>query len=135
MAKRGLSSTSSSSLSGSSSESSSKRHASHQGGYSPELAVDYPFLLPVEDRDSVKVKVIGVLCSLCMKHNTDQRNHAGTWTKKPCACIRRDVIYRHSKSAMHREAVEKEAMLKQATRDGGIARAFEKQITAQKMLW
>ena len=49
-----------------------------------------------------------------------------------CACIRRDVIDRHSKSAMHCKAVEKEALLKQSTRDGGIARAFEKQITARR---
>ena len=67
-----------------------------------------------------------------MKHKTDQRNHAGTWTKKPCSCIRRDIIDRHSKSAMHREAVEKEVLLKQSARDGGIARAFEKQVTAQR---
>ena len=33
---------------------------------------------------------------------------------------------------MHREAVEKEALLKQSTHDGGIARAFEKQITARR---
>ena len=67
-----------------------------------------------------------------MKHKTDQRNHAGTWTSKPCACIRRDIIDRHSKSVMHREAVEKEALLKQSMRDGGIARAFEKLVTAQR---
>ena len=36
-----------------------------------------PFLVPVEDSDN-EGKVTGVLCSLCMKHKTDQRNHAGT---------------------------------------------------------
>ena len=116
-----------------SSSSSSKRHSGHKEGFYPALVVDYPFLLPVEDRDSSSDgKVIGVLCSLCIKHKTDQRNHAGTWTKKPCSCIRRDIIDRHSKSAMHREAVEKEVLLKQSARDGGIARAFEKRVTAQR---
>ena len=76
--------------------------------------------------------MIGLLCSLCKKHETDQRNHAGTWTTKPCTYIRCDAIERHSNSAMHREAVEKEALLKQSRRDGGIARAFEKQITLQR---
>ena len=97
------------------------------------MAEDYSFLLPVEDRDSEeRGKVIGVLCSLCIKHKTDQRNHAGTWTSKPCVCIRRDVIDRQSKSAMHKEVVEKEAFLRQSSRDGGIARAFDKQISAQR---
>ena len=114
MAKRRLSHASSSSDSSSSGSSSgSKRNAGHRESYCAALAVDYPFLLPVEDRDSEEGgRVVGLLCSLCMKHETDQRNHAGTWTSKPCACIRRDIIDRHSKSVMHREAVEKEALLK-----------------------
>ena len=120
------------SSSGSSSES--KRHAGHREGFYPSLLVDFPFLLPVKDRDSITASgtVIGLLCSLCKKHKTDQRNHAGTWTTKPCTYIRRDIIERHSNSAMHREAVEKETLLKQSRRDGGIARAFEKQITMQR---
>ena len=134
MAKRRLSHASSSSdLSSSGSSSGSKRNAGHREDYCAALAVDYPFLLPVEDRDSKEGgRVVGLLCSLCMKHKTDQRNHAGTWTSKRCACIRRDIINRHSKSAMHREAVEKEVLLKQSMRDRGIARAFEKQVTAQR---
>ena len=133
MAKRGLSTSSSSGSSSSSSSSGPKRHAGHRQGYSSALAEDFPFLLPVEDRDSEeRGSVIGVLCSLCIKHKTDQRNHSGTWTKKPCSCIRRDVVERHSKSAMHKEAVEKEALLRQSARDGGIARALEKQVSAQR---
>ena len=130
MAKRGLSTSFSS---GSSSSSGPKRHAGHRQGYSSAYAEDFPFLLPVEDRDSEeRGSVISVLCSLCIKHKTDQRNHSGTWTKKPCSCIRRDVVERHSKSAMHKEAVEKEALLRQSARDGGIARALEKQVSAQR---
>ena len=129
MARRKRALSDSSSSSGSSSEC--KRQAGHREGYYPALAEAYPFLVPVEDRDN-EGKVIGVLCSLCMKHETDQRNHAGTWTSKPCSCIRKDVIDRHSKSAMHREAIEKETLRKQSSRDGGIARAFERQITAQR---
>ena len=108
-AKRGLSYSLSSSESSSSGPSSgSKHHAGHR--YSA-LAEESPFLLPVGDRDSKECgKVVGVLCSL---HKTDQRNHAGTWTGKPCSCICRDMIDRHSKSAMHREAVEKEALIKE----------------------
>ena len=87
-------------------------------------------VVPVEDRDN-EGKVIDVLCSLCMKHKTDQRNHAGTWTSKPCVCIRKDMIDRHSKSAMHREAI-KETLRSQSSGDGGIVRAFECQVTAQR---
>ena len=118
MAKRGLSYSSSSSESSSSGPSSgSKRQAGLRQGYYSALAEEFPFLLPVEDRDSEeRGKVVGVLCSLCMKHKADQRNHAGMWTSKPCSCIRQDMIDRHSKSAMHREAVEKEALLKQSPR-------------------
>ena len=36
----------------------------------------------------------------------------------------------HSKSVMHREAVEKEALLLQSRRDGGIVRSMEEWITA-----
>ena len=33
---------------------------------------------------------------------------------------------------MHKEAVEKEALHRQSVRNGGIVRAFEKQVTAQR---
>ena len=72
------------------------------------------------------------LCSLCMKHKRDQRNHAGTWTCKCCSCIHKDVIDRHSKSVMHREAIKKETLHRQSSHDGGIARAFKRQLMAQK---
>ena len=97
------------------------------------LVEDYPILLLAEDSDrGERGKVIHVLCSLCLKHKTDQRNHAGMWTSKPCTCICRDMVDRHSKSAMHREAVKKEALFKWCTCDDGIVRALEKQITAQR---
>ena len=126
------STSSSSSSSSSGSSSGCKRQAGHREGYYPALVETYPFLVPIEDRGH-EGKVVGVLCSLCGKHKTDQRNHAGTWTSKPCLCIRKDVINRHSKSAMHREAIEKESLHRQSNRDGGITRAFEHQVTTQRM--
>ena len=109
---------SSSSSSSSGSSSGCKRQAGHREGYYPALA--YPFLVSVEDRG----KVIGVLCSLCMKHKTDQRNHAGTWTSKPCLCIRKDMIDRHSKSAMHCEAIEKETLRRLTAATSSTALSF-----------
>ena len=87
--------------SSSDSSSESKRHTGHREGYYPELVETYSFLVPVKDRDN-EGKVIGVLCSLCRKHKADQRNHAATWTSRPCSCIRKDIMERHSKSAMNR---------------------------------
>ena len=127
--KRSVSDCSSSPSSSSDSSSGYKQLARHREGYYPALADEYLFLAPVEDNEG---KVTGLLCSLCIKHKTDQRNHAGTWTTKPCTCIRKDVIARHSKSAMHREAIEKEMLYRQSSRDGGITRAFDRQVTAQR---
>ena len=59
-----------SSSSSSGSSSGCKRQAGHRQGYYPALAEAYPFLVPVEDRNN-EGKVIGVLCSLCMKHKTE----------------------------------------------------------------
>ena len=36
------------------------------------------------------------------------------------------------KSAMHREAIEKESLHRQSSRDGGIVRAFEQRVTAKR---
>ena len=79
MAKRSCSPTPTSDSSGQSSSGSSfesKQHTGHREGFCPSLLVDFPFLLPVKDRDSGGT-VIGLLCK---EYKTDQRNHAGTLT-------------------------------------------------------
>ena len=100
MAKRSHSATPTSDLSGSSSSGSSsesKQHAGHREGFYPSLLVDFPFQLPVGDRDgTVGGRVVSLLCSLCKKHKTDQQNPAGTWTTKPCTYIRRDTVEQYS---------------------------------------
>lgn len=81
----------------------------------------------MEDRDEAG-RIIGVLCKLCHKHGRQQHNRAGTWTDKPCTCIRKDMLKRHSESVMHRDAEDLELSLSQSHRDGGIRMAFEKGI-------
>ena len=119
--------------SSSGSSSSSKRFAGHRLGYYLKLAEEYPFLITIEDSENdERCKVVELLLSLCKKKNADQRNHSGMWTTKPCFCISlpQNDFDQHSKSVMHREAVEKEALLLQSRRDGGIVRSMEEWITA-----
>ena len=54
-----------SSSSDSSSSGPSKRHAGHREGYCVSLALDYPFLLPVQDRDSEEGGQVVECCVLC----------------------------------------------------------------------
>ena len=79
----------------------------HMVGYNASWKEDFPWHIPVYD--AAGSTVTGLLCSLCKQHQTKQRNSAGTWTKKPCGLLRRDIIQRHKDSKMHKEAEELEA--------------------------
>ena len=106
----------------------------HRVGYNASWTTDYPWHLPVYDVDGSEGEgtVIGVLCSLCKQHNTKQRNNAGTWTEKPCALLRRDMLQRHKESKMHQEAEMIEAARLESQRDGGIRQAFSARVIVQR---
>ena len=108
----------------------------HRVGYNPSWSDDYPWHLPVYDVDSEGSEspgtVVGLLCSLCKRHQMKQRNNVGTWTEKPCSLLRRDVLQRHKESKMHQEAEEIEAARLSSQRDGGIRQAFSARIMLQR---
>ena len=91
---------------------------------------EYPWLVPKKDNN----EVVGMLCSLCMKHKcTGKYNHSKVWGETPCICLRKDSIRRHSLSLQHKEATDKELCRQQSIRDGGIAQAFQTQAALNKV--
>ena len=76
--------------------------------------------------------VTGIMCLLCQRHSTKQRNGVGTWTEKPCTLLRKDTLQRHKASSMHKEAEELESYRVASQHDGGIVSAFSSTISAQR---
>ena len=74
--------------------------------------------------------VTGILCELCIRHRVSQHNNVSTLTTKPCSCIRRLFFEHHPKSAVHKEAVEKEKLRLQSDRYKVLSVAFEKRVSA-----
>ena len=72
--------------------------------------------------------MIGLLCFICQHHGTKQRNNAGTWTDKPCTCLRKDILQRHKGSKMHQDAEARVAERLASHRDGGIVQAFSARV-------
>jgi hypothetical protein len=81
--------------------------AKHKLGYDPTWAETFLWVVPVSDSDSATTTTV-VVCSLCCRHRTHQRNTSGTWAEKACRYLHKDVIERHERSAMHTEAMEHE---------------------------
>ena len=72
--------------------------------------------------------VVGLLCSICQRHGTKQRNRAGTWTDKPYTYLRKDMLHRHKASKMHQDAEACEADRLASESDGGIVQAFSARV-------
>ena len=115
--------------------SSSAPGAKHRLGYDPTWTDTFPWVVPVyegSDSDSATT-TIGLLCSLCRRHCTHQWNKSGTWAEKACCTyLRKDVLERHEKSAMHAEAMEHERARLSSQRSGGIRQAFSQQVVLQR---
>ena len=105
------------------------KKSKHRVEYDVRWKEEFPWHVPVyrEDGNS-ESDVTGLLCSICKRHGTKQRNNAGTWTDKPCACLRKDMLQRHKASKMHLDAEAREAERLASQRDGGIAQAFSARI-------
>ena len=75
----------------------------------------------------------GMLCSLCRRHNTcNKRNGSTVWSKKLCTTLHKDAVRRHSKSAMHAEAVTQKDARIASQASGGIKQALDSQLELRK---
>ena len=111
---------------------SSAPGAKHRLGYDPTWTDTFPWVVPVyegSDSDSATTTT-ALLCSLCRRHRTHQRNKSGTWAEKACTYLRKDVLERHEKSAMHAEAMKRERA--RLSSCGGIRQAFSQQVVLQR---
>ena len=54
------------------------------------------------------------------------------WTDTPCRSITRQALVKHSRSESHVDAVKLEAALGLARTDGGIERAFQRVVSAER---
>lgn len=102
-----------------------KSKSKHRLGYNMGWTTTFPWHVPVHaEKGNPTSDVIGLLCSLCQRHNTRPRNGTGTWVDTPCASLRTDVLQRHKASDMHREAEKLEHTRLASQRDGGIRQAI-----------
>ena len=69
------------------------KKSKHKVEYDVRWKEEFPRHIPVhcEEGNSAS-EVTGLLCSICQCHGTKQRNNAGTWTEKPCAHLREDML-------------------------------------------
>jgi hypothetical protein len=100
----------------------------HLVGYRQAWESDFPWLIPVESDG----QVTGMLCTLYQRYKTKNKyNQSPVWSSTPCISFRKDVLGRHAKSDQHKSAVELESHRVAAERDGGIAQAFQSQVSLQ----
>ena len=113
------------SLVGSSSTSTVKHRKS---GVDPKRKEDFPWL-EVSERDG------GMFCHLCRKHSRRPKKTAvgkATWVDSPCITITRQSLVRHSQSECHVTATKMEAALVSSKKDGGIKKAFDRVVSAER---
>ena len=62
----------------------------HLVQYNTKWESEFPWLVPKK----YTCKVVGMLCSLCMRHCkcTGKYNHSTVWSETPCICLRKDSI-------------------------------------------
>ncbi len=106
------------------------RQSHHRVGYDSSWEREFPWHQPVFDTSNTTVE--GLLCNICKQHRTGQRNKAGTWSTKPCTLLRRDILQRHKRSLMHKEAEEMEATRLASKKDGGIRQVMSARVLAQR---
>ena len=98
-------------------------------GIDPRLASDFPWMVIVHSEGE------GVLCALCRKHNRRPGKvpvGKAIWVDLPCKNRTRQSLVNHTKSASHQLAVMMEADLRSSKRDGGIAMAIDKVVSAER---
>ena len=109
-----------------SSSSSSGKH--RKTGIDPKWATDFPWVEVSDDSG-------GMLCSLCRKHNSRPKKvlvGRAIWVDLPCKNLTRQSLVSHGKSQSHTLAMRMEADLASSRKDGGIAMALDKVISAER---
>ena len=77
----------------------------------------------------------GLFCDWCRKHSRRPKKVGvgkATWIDLPCTTITRQSLVRHSKSECHVTATKMEVDLASAKKCGGIERAFDQVVSAEK---
>ena len=116
------------SLIGSSSSSTAKHRKS---GVDPKWKEDFPWL-EVSDRDG------GMFCHLCRKHSRRPKKITvgkATWIDLLCTTITRQSLVRHSQSECHVTATKMEAALVSSRKDGGIEKAYDRVVFAERRVF
>ena len=86
---------------------------------------EFPWHVPVYNEEGNSEScMVGLLCSICQRHDTKQRNRAGTCTDQPCTYLRKDMLHRHKASKMHQDVEACEANRLASQSDGSIVQAF-----------
>ena len=105
------------------------KKSKHRVEYDHHWLEEFSWHTPVySEEGNADSLLVGLLCSLCTRHGTKQRNNSGTWTSKPCTYLRKDMLKRHKESKMHKSAEAAETQRVAARRDGGIVQAFSAQV-------
>ena len=92
---------------------------------------DFPWMLAVDDGQ-------GMVCSLCHKHNQHPKKSAFGRTVCAglvCQSLMKLSLGKYSESESHITAEKKEADHHSSRKDGGIAMAFHRFISAQHKLF
>lgn len=79
-----------------------------------------------------------MVCTLCCKFSRHPLKCVvgkAVWVDVPCKTIRRSAIVAHKESNSHCEAVQMEVALQASKRDGGIERALDCVVSAQRKIF
>ena len=99
-----------------------------KSGVDPKWKDDFKWL-EVSEKDG------GMFCSLCRKQNRQPKKvlvGRAVWVDLPCMTITRQSLVRHSQSECHVSARKMEADLVSSTKHGGIERALERVVSAER---
>ena len=110
-------------------DSSSSSTASKQRvrGVDPAWKEEFDWLEVIEEDSMV--------CTLCRKFSRRPQKCVpgkAIWVDVPCKTVRRSSLILHKDSKSHKEAVQMEVMLQASKRDGGIQRALDSVVSAQR---
>ena len=97
-----------------------------RSGLDPKWKADFPW---IEESDC------GLLCQPCRKQNRCPKKvpvGKAPWVDLPCMTMTRQSLVRHSQSECHVTAMKIEADLVSSKTFGGIERAFDQVVSAER---
>ena len=78
------------------------------------------------------MKACSVICAESSRRPKKVAVGKATWVNLPCTTITRQSLVRHSQSECHVTATKMEAALVSSRKDGGIEKAFDRVISAER---